>query len=189
MNENHNKPEQSQFQVDSFEYNLSSQIGYAESGKGSAGQKLYVDKVTLVSPLVKLLIKSRKLAQMIGAISIKTAPVFGALRKHFESQEPKLLEMEKKKEVKEEKEEDSQTPVELGDALKMTVMISDLDFEAAIFEFQQLALLGSVLVEGKNINFIQWDEISQPDQVEMFFQFIGVFIMPSLFPVPKEETE
>jgi len=183
MNEN----KQPEFQVDSFEYNLSSPVGYAETGKGTAGQKLYVDKITLVSPLVKFLIKSMKLAQMLNLASLKVIPVLQVITKYSDAQELKLLGEKKAEKEKSKEDEKPQTPAEMAEQVRFTILASDMNFEKAIEVFKDLAGMGCVLVEGKKINHMQWDEISQPDQVEMFYQFTGVFIMPSLFPAPKED--
>lgn len=180
-----NESKEPEFQIDSFEYNLSSQIGYAHDG-----QKLYVNKVTLVSPLVKFLVKSMKLSQLINLATMKALPIFNAIRKHSDPEDIILLEEENKgEEEKRKKEGEIESPKEMGDRVRLPIMTSDIDFEKVIEAFKELAQAGCVLVEGKKINFLQWDEVSQPDQVEMFFQFAGVFIMPSLFPAPKEGEE
>ena len=185
-----NEKKQPEFQIDSFEYNLSSPVGYAETGKGQSGHKLYTDKVTLVSPLVKFLIKSMRLSQFVNLAIMKAIPIFKTIRKYSDPEEIKLLEEGIKKEEEERKKEGKpQTPAEMGDGIRQQILTSDINFEKVIEVFQDLAQAGCVLVEKKSINFMQWDEISQPDQVEMFYQFAGVFIMPSLFPAPKEEQE
>jgi hypothetical protein len=164
------------FQVDFFEYVLASPVGYA-----SAGSLLKTDRVTLNSPLVKHLIKSMALSQLVNIATMKASSIFQAMKKYASDEDIKLLEDQKKEEQQEE------TAQSLGEQARTIILGSDINFEKAVDKFKDLAFAGCLRVEKNTINVIQWDEISEPDKVEMFFQFVGVFILPSLFAAPKEE--
>lgn len=190
MEEKIEKTPENAFNVDEFNYILSSPIGYKAP---NVGQLMNTQTVTLVSPLVKFCIMSKGLCQMIMRATIQTMPIFQQLGQYSNAQEMVRIENQKAEEAEkaEEAGEDkkSQTPDELAREVEIPIMASEMNFELAMEKFKELAFSGCVLVEGTKINFIQWGQISEPDLVEMFYQFVGVFIMPSLFYSLKEEKK
>lgn len=177
------------FQIDSFEYNLASPIGYAQAGVGQAGTKLQTDKIKIVSPLVKNYIESLCLSQLMRQASLKAVSIFQILKNTSSAEDIKLLEEKHKQEEEEEENLADKTPAKMSEEVRDTIMTSDMDIHRALEIFKTLCLSGTVQVEETAINFIQWKEISPVDHLEMFFQFIAVFIQPSLFSPLKEEKE
>jgi hypothetical protein len=169
------KPEEFS-KTDMFEYVLSSPIQFAMQG-----QMQDTNILTIVSPpVVNMRIKSFELSQMIHLATMQSATVTKTMQKHgvFDTDDDTKLLEEKKKEEKKKEE----TPEELSQGIRFTLLNSELNLEKAIDKFKELALAGCVLINNDKINFLQWDSIPESDKMEIFFQFIGVFIMPSLYP-------
>jgi len=160
--------------IDSFDYHLSTPIKYSDGG-----QSIPTDVVTIVAPGEKLCIKAFKLCQMMTSANIKAGATVAVLNKIMDAPETQKLIEEKK--AKEAKSFDVKTIIKEGSETCKTVMIaSDVDLEKGIAEFKKLAKEGCVMVAEKPLNYIQWKALSNLDIMEMFFQFCGVFISPSL---------
>ena len=171
--------ENSQFIEDSFEFNLGSPVKYKPDG---VGQLVDTRTLRIVSPNLDHYIVSRPLAQMVKRAMLQIMPIFAGLDKFRSPEERKLI-----KAAAEEEDKKDKTPIELGRQMEEMLMTSEIDIPEAHSRFQELALAGCVTVEGKPINIVQWDEIPEREQLEMFFQFVGVFIASSLFAPPSEE--
>jgi hypothetical protein len=163
------------FEVDDFNYELYSPIGYKAQ---NVGQLVDIQTVKLVSPLVKLCIMNKGLSQMVMRAYLETIPLFQQMKRDSD--------VEEKKSEDDVAEQRAFNPEALAREVEVPIMASKMNFSLAMEKFKELAMAGCVLVEETKINFIQWGQISEPDLVEMFYQFVGVFIMPSLFP-PQEE--
>ncbi len=147
--------------IDSFEFKLSKPIGY-----GVGGKHVYTDKVKVVAPGEKLCIEAIKLEQMTLAAAIKSSALAAKFKKTKDSPEPD--------------EEDEDKVKSAGKTGKMLMTASDINVSLGIEIFGDLAMAGCLIIQGNPVNPVQWNELSNYDKRDIFYQFIGVFILPSI---------
>ena len=164
------KPEGKIVRIDFFSYELAKPIHYSEGGSRVAATEIHI-----CAPPETALIKAFDIEQMLSLALMKTTALFTSMRNSQQMEPQALLEENPEGE---DKKEDS--PRDLGETIRLVARNSNLKMEKAISAFKQVALAGCVKVNGKSINFMQWNEIGQADQMEIFFQFAGVFVLSSL---------
>lgn len=158
--------------IDNFEFQLRKPINYAEGGRN-----VPVNSVKVVAPGEKLCVQAFVLVQMVTTACVKAGVMLRALQKTYDgdAESQKLLTESGSKEI---------TPEviikDASESVKVFMSTSDVNLEKAIDEFYKLASAGCVLVGNNPINFVQWQEMSNLDIMDMFFQFVGVFTSPSL---------
>lgn len=166
---------------DSFFFHLRNPVRFSHGGSG-----VEIDKIEICAPSVGMLIKKFKIEQMVSQAILRAS---GLLHRPDDLSEQALLEEKRKKEV----EEDEYSPIKAGETARYLILLSELSLEAAISLFGELAIAnpeskqnGCVQINGQNLNFIQWHDIREDDKMDIFFQFVGVFILPSVFS-PREK--
>lgn len=165
--------------IDSFEFCLQEPITYA-----FGGERVPANSVTIHAPGLELLFDSYDLIQMVSKAAFATMGFMRNITSHAE--ERQILE-----EVEEEEDSKSvlaQSPSEAADQAKLYVQFSDIRLKEAIEEFRKLAIGGCVRVNKKPITHFQWKEFRNDDLLSMFLQFLGVFILPSIFPESQVKT-
>lgn len=166
--------------TDSFDFKLSRPISYAESGR-----QMHTDSVTVYAPGEELLLQSLGLSQLVHRAALdaaKSAAEMGNVKK-AKQLFGMVLDDEDVEEI-----EKQETPEEAGASARMILMTSQISLPDATDEFASLACSGCLRINGNvKLNSFQWKEIAAADKLEIFFQFIGVFMVPSLFSAPKAE--
>jgi hypothetical protein len=160
--------------IDSFEFYLREPIRYSFAGEFPS-----TNRIEIHAPSVGVLIKKVKLDQMVTQAVVRASTLFTALRQ-ADSQDTILLE-----DKKPEEEEDN-SPRAAGETARSLIVMSDLDVEVAINHFGVMAMEGCVRVERMNLNLLQWRDIREDDKLDMFYQFVGVFMLPSTLQAEKE---
>jgi len=153
--------------IDWFGYELTTPVHYSDGGS-----RVPATSITICAPPESALIRAFKVEQMISGALLRASTLFSAMQKAEPDQ--KMLEG-----GEDGISAKAKTPKDEGETIRFILKASDLDLEMAIKAFARIAMEGCVKVNGKNINFMQWSEISQSDQMEIFFQFAGVFVMSS----------
>ena len=156
-----------------FEIALSTPVGYVVEGHG---EKLYSDKVTLVAPSAKQAIKAVRLQQFMQTAAIKCSALFSMFKKQDIEEEPKQITLD----VEDEQTARDKAITDGSDTARTTILSSDIDIESGLSAFEDLAKTGCLMVNGKEIDPFQWINISELDKLNIFYHFVGVFIMPSL---------
>jgi hypothetical protein len=165
---------------DSFEFRLQMPVHYAFGGNLAP-----CHSVKIQAPGVDLVIEAFALKRMVAKATIKSTAMFNFIEKiSRDTDAVKLLPDKGKKE-----KENEVSPSELARTVEYIALMSEMDLKDAIEEFRNLAFSGCVMVNDHAINSIEWDEMRADDKLEIFWQFVGVFIMPSAFPseIQKEE--
>lgn len=177
-------------ELDWFEYELDSPIHYSDGGK-----RIPTTTVYIYAPHSKIAIQTFELEQMISLALTKFAVLFK--RMSFDGSDNSVgnsllsdqnsqnkegeIEINKEGEVKEKNtEKESINFLEASEEARVVARNSDLNMEKAVNVFGKLAQLGCVKVGEKDINYMQWANISPPDKMEIFFRFVGIFVIPSL---------
>ncbi len=155
--------------IDSFEFYLREPVKYSY-----AGEFVRTDKVEICAPSVGMLIKKVKLDQMVTQAVVRASTFFAALGN---ANPTGTLPLEEESSGEGEKDEGS--PRTAGETAKGLIVMSDLDVESAIEYFGVLAMKGCVKVEKMELNALQWRDIREDDKLDMFYQFVGVFMLPS----------
>ncbi len=123
-----------------------------------------VQVVDLVAPTKKMLRKTYKLQQYITQALISSQSLFKGLAQEGDAagaSDESESEFDKK-------------------AVMAILLASDVDVDACFNEFEKLALLGSVEVNGAVINRIQLDKIDPSDLEGMFAEYVANFTMSSV---------
>ena len=170
---------------DSFSFALREPISRA-SEPGEGGGTVRVDSVTLVAPGAMLIIESYKMRMDLKKAFYNAAPYLNKMRDFIE--EPKLLPADGKKE-EDEFDFFDQSPVESGEHAQIYIDLSELNIFDLVDQFRVLALKGCVRIDGKKISPFQWKDLRQDDVLDMLFQFLGVFILPLVFPASAEKRK
>lgn len=168
---------------DSFEYGLKEPIEYH-----FGGQVVPCGSVTIRGPGLDLLFESYVIKQMLAQSIIRTTAISEIIQRAQPDQsQPDQLLLPEEEDKGKDKGKEKFSPSKAARSVDYTALISDLHMPTAIKEFSKLAMAGCVKVKDNNVNFLQWEKIRNDDKLEIFLQFAGVFIMPSVF--PETETE
>jgi len=173
-----NNDEKKALEIDSFDFHLRKPVGY-----NVGGQSVRVDKLKVKAPGMGLLFEAYPLRQMVGKALMESAAISSMIAQ-YAIETPKLLTMD------EEEKPDllaEQTPAKAGESFQYLADFSRFPVKDAIDMFFELATAGCVLVKDMKINILQWNELRNDDKLDMLFQFIGVFIQPSIFKASMTE--
>ena len=119
--------------------------------------------ITLVSPVKKFIRKTYKLQQYFMKAQVQQAELFS-----------KFIE---ERENDDDKEDDDKEEVKITSNQVMQMLLSsDVDIEAVVDEFERLALLGAVTINGIKPNPIQWGAISDDDKEGLMTKYLSFFI-------------
>lgn len=83
-------------------------------------------------------------------------------------------------------EDESDQTIGCEEVILALNLSSDVDIEDLYERFEKLALLGILKVEGKNMNYLQFEEMEGDDIERAVATYLATFIMPS---VMKSSTE
>ncbi|MGD8499272.1 MAG: hypothetical protein PVJ86_01415 [Phycisphaerales bacterium] len=162
---------------DFFPFHLRKPVRFNHGGAG-----VEVDKIEIHAPSVGMLIKYFGLKQMVSSAIVKALRIQQAAA-DLSFSEQALLE---EKKIEQEKKEFS--PIDAARDARYVIMLSELNLELAIERFGSLAIGdpesrrdGCIQINGQNLNFLQWNDIREDDKMDIFFQFVGVFMLPSAF--------
>lgn len=174
--------------IDSFRFYLREPVSYADSGRKGSGRMEKIDMVTIHGPGLELLFESYTLIQMIGRAMMSSVDAIRNLASYIDENQGDYALLT---DGREDEKADllDQSPAQAGDQAKLYINFSDMSVVEAINEFRRIAMMGCVRVNGKNVTAFQWKELRNDDILDMFKQFIGVFILPSVFSDSAESTE
>lgn len=150
------------------EFELSSPIKYA----GAQGIQEQTTSVILYAPTgLQMKLKAHKLSQLLHKAfqtSIK------AFQKEIKISEKNLVNNELEKDKKES----------ITSEMVRIMVLADIDSDLnSIFEaFESVVHMGIIKIaqNSKILNAIQWREVSDDDKLNMMYEYLAVFIFPSL---------
>lgn len=168
--------------IDSFEFTLRNPVSYAFDG-----QRVPSQSVQIHAPGVDLIFESYALTQMVTKAAFSSVEFLQTLSVTIGDQE-KFVDVEDNEKMQKQKSF-HQSPIEASEQVDLYLKFSDIKIKDAISEFRNLALEGCVRVNNKKLTQYQWKELRNDDVLDMFMQFLGVFILPSIFSESPENQE
>jgi hypothetical protein len=137
----------------------------------SNGGKQDVHIVTLVCPVKKFIRKTYQLQQWVKQAQVHQLELIASAVKIRDGLN---IKPEPKKE--DDDKPDDKPDVMSADEMMNMLLSSKVDIEKVSDEFERLALLGAVQIDGENIKQKNWDDLAFEDQEGLMLEYMAFFI-------------
>lgn len=154
--------------MDDITHALSKPIKAADGGGG------YMDVaiVTLVCPVKKFIKKTYTLQQRVKEAHVQQLEMYASINDIREKLKIESAVDEPEKTAKEKKEEEANE----WKAMLETLKSSKVNIEEVFDEFERLALLGAVKIDGEIIKEKNWNDLEYEDQEALMAKYLHFFI-------------